>query len=141
MNEEKNMAIGRKISELIRTIKVIKIIDDSTVVINKGLADGIRMDQRFLFYKLGEDIIDPETKENLGKYEIVKGTGCVVNLEENKSTVCSDKVSQRSIARRRIKKPPEYFIGFSNTEIEEIETEKINLPFHNIEEKDRAKLI
>ncbi|PIC72515.1 hypothetical protein [Sporosarcina sp. P17b] len=73
-------------------IKVAQIMDDeyNSVVINKGSEHGIRIDQTFLLYEIGEEIFDPDTKESLGKVEIVKGTGKVTHVQDKISTVTSD---------------------------------------------------
>lgn len=73
-----------------KKISVAKVIDEYTIVLNQGYEDGIEMGQRFLIYSIGEEIIDPETKENLGKLEIVRGTGKVTHLQERIATIGSD---------------------------------------------------
>ncbi len=74
-----------------RKTTVAKVVDRYTVILNKGARDGIRTGQRFLIYAFGdEDIIDPETKENLGRVEIVKGTGKVTHVQDKLATVASD---------------------------------------------------
>lgn len=65
--------------------------DAKSVVINKGEADGISEGQRFLIYQLSaESITDPTTGDDLGKLEIVRGTGIVSHLQEKLATITSD---------------------------------------------------
>ena len=52
--------------------KIIRILDKQTVIINLGSEDGI--DTRTIFYILGEPepVIDPDTKEELGRVHVAK---------------------------------------------------------------------
>jgi hypothetical protein len=52
--------------------RIIDIKNSYTVVINKGYADGVEEDMRFIVYELGEELKDPETSELLGNMEYVK---------------------------------------------------------------------
>jgi hypothetical protein len=54
------------------TGKIAAIKSDYAVVINKGYADGVEEDMRFIVFEEGEEINDPDTKESLGKLEYVK---------------------------------------------------------------------
>ncbi len=83
--------------------RVAQVINEYKVAINKGSIDGIKLGQRFIIYSLGKDIIDPETSENLGPLEIIKGTGCVIHLQERLATIYSDKKTrpQRTIRKTR----------------------------------------
>lgn len=73
-----------------RPIKVAQVLDEFTVVINRGTADGLREGQRVLIYTIGDDVMDPDTGESLGKLEVVKGTGKVRHLQDRMATVTSD---------------------------------------------------
>jgi len=66
--------------------KVAKIIDEYTVVINRGHEHGVEEDMRFVIYEPGEEIKDPDTDESLGKFEYVKAKVEVVNVQEKFST-------------------------------------------------------
>lgn len=74
--------------------KVASIIDDKRVVVNKGANDGIHLNQMFLIYKLGDEIIDPDTKEILGQLEIVLGRGIVTHVQDKMATLTSNIVKQ-----------------------------------------------
>ncbi len=80
-------------------IKVAEIINRYKLVINKGSSSGIKKEQRFLVYKIGEEIFDPDTKESLGNLDIVRGTGRVVHLQDSMATIESDMI--RHIHRSR----------------------------------------
>ena len=74
--------------------KVASIIDNKKIVINKGSNEGIHINQMFLIYKLGDEIIDPDTKEILGQLEIVLGRGIVTHVQEKIATLTSNIVKQ-----------------------------------------------
>ena len=120
-----------KSTKLVFLATVAKIIDPYTLVINKGSMDGIKMDQEFLIYEESkEDIIDPVTKESLGKLEIVKGTGEVVHLQKRMATIESV-----------VTEPKERVVGglnlFQQTSIKDFK----KIPFNNAKIGDKAKPI
>jgi hypothetical protein len=83
---------------------VAEVIDDFTVVINRGRKHGVNKGQNFLIYKLSEtQIQDPITLENLGFLEMVVGTGDVINVQESISTIKSDmeETIEKEIVRTR----------------------------------------
>jgi hypothetical protein len=65
--------------------KVAKIVDPYTIVINKGSEDGVEEDMRFVIYEQGDEIIDPETRGSLGKFEYVKAKVKVTYIHEKYS--------------------------------------------------------
>ena len=86
-------------------IIVIHIKDEFNLVINAGKNYEIKKGQRFLVYSLGEELFDPETKESLGRFEDVKGTGKVIHVQDKMATLQSD---MKEAATRRVvtTKPP-----------------------------------
>jgi len=66
--------------------KVAEIVDEYTVVINRGNKHGVEEDMRFVIYEPGEEIKDPDTDESLGEFEYVKAKVEVVNVQEKFST-------------------------------------------------------
>lgn len=74
-------------SEIKKEPKIASIVDQFRVVINAGRADGIRSGQRFLIYKIGDEIIDPDTNESLGRLEVIKGIGEVIHVQEKMATL------------------------------------------------------
>ena len=86
MDEEDNKKKGKKFPS-----RIVSVPDNYRVVINMGERDGIIIGQRFVIYTLSEnDIIDPVTKENLGKLENFKGTGKVIHVQYKMATIESD---------------------------------------------------
>ena len=81
---------------------VIKILSPVKLVINRGSNHNVEPNSRFLIYSLSdEELTDPETRESLGKLEIVKGTGRVVHVQEKMATLESDR---KRPAKRTIRK-------------------------------------
>ncbi len=52
--------------------KIIKIIDDETLVINAGYDNGIKIGDDFEIFEDGEEIKDPDTGEVLGTLDTIK---------------------------------------------------------------------
>lgn len=69
--------------------KVVKIIDDYTIVTNIGKNLDIRIGQEFKIISIGDEIFDPDTNEILGNLEIFKGVVKVSYLQEKMSTMTS----------------------------------------------------
>jgi hypothetical protein len=63
--------------------KIAQILDNYRVVLNKGSRDGVTAGMRFVIFQEGDDIIDPETKQSLGKLEIVKGAVTAEHVQES----------------------------------------------------------
>lgn len=92
--------------------KVVEVLDEYNVAINRGLSHGIVNGQRFLLYTLSrEEIRDPDTEESLGFLEIVKGTGRITHVQEKMATLTSDKVipNEKKIVRTTYKDAPSSF--------------------------------
>lgn len=86
-----------------KTIRVVSIISPYKVVINVGSDNGIRLGQKVLVFGLSSDTIkDPDTNEDLGKIEIVRGRGRVTHVQEKISTV--ESIEQETNGRRVVKK-------------------------------------
>jgi hypothetical protein len=106
---------------------VARVLDDATIVINKGSDNGIKLGQRFLIYSVTDkEIIDPATNEALGYLENPKGTGKVTHVQEKISIIASDRKYER-----------EYPIRFTG----ETETKLVSEPFKNPKVADLAKPI
>jgi|ERR1700730_7896626 hypothetical protein len=82
--------------------RVALVISSTRVVLNKGQKDGLKINQRFLIFGLGREILDPDTNQSLGILEEVRGTGKVIHLQERMATVESDmREPTPSITKRR----------------------------------------
>ena len=62
-----------------KTFKVIKIINDKTLIINAGREDGVYNEDDIEIYSPGMEITDPDTGESLGTLDYVKATLEVTN--------------------------------------------------------------
>ena len=93
-------------------VKIAKVVDEYTVVINKGKDEGIQLNQEVVIYTLGDEVLDPDTKKSLGHIEIVKGRGKIIYLQEHMAQVTSsEKCSEVSRIVRRNK--PGSFSAFA----------------------------
>jgi len=123
---------------------VVKIIDEYTVVIDGGIEKGLKEGMKFTIYSLSdEDIIHPVTDENLGKLEIIKGTGEIISIQPKLATIKSNKLDKSSNKRRIIRKNNTIsmlYAGQRGDEIEEISSSEL-LPFEDVEIKDFVKRI
>lgn len=122
------------IDEDIKNGKVVEVLDEFRVVVNRGAADGVRSGDRFLIFELGPEIKDPESGETLGKLEVVRGTARVVHLQDKMATIQSDDFE--SFAPRTIKR------GLSVFPTEEIiEGRRERLPLRSVSRGDMVKHI
>lgn len=61
---------------------VIRITDEYSVILNVGREQGVKQGMIFVIYAEGEEIQDPVSKKNLGKYERIKARVIVVRAQE-----------------------------------------------------------
>lgn len=79
----------------ILTGRVVKVIDEYRLVINKGSDDGITENNQFIIYHLGEELFDPDTKESLGILELVCGEGKPEHIQAHLTTLVTSKRETR----------------------------------------------
>jgi len=122
---------------------VAKVIDDFSVVINKGSADGVEKGQRFLVYEIGEEVADPDTGESLGRLELVRGTGAVTHVQERIATVESDRFEKPMKTVRKIRRNEPYpsLFGRASETVEEVDNNPERLEFAGPEKGDRVRPI
>ena len=70
--------------------RIIRILDSNSVIINLGRRDGVTGDSIFKILAEPESVIDPETKEELGKVKVVKAK-LKASLVEEKFTIAVTK--------------------------------------------------
>ena len=114
--------------------KIIAINDYYNLVINCGKNSGIKNGDRFLVYKIGQELFDIDTKESLGNLEIVKGIGIVSHTQEKMATLTSDKYKIKKSVKKHI---PTFRQFMGDEEISEKEIE----PFLDPEIGDLCKKI
>lgn len=109
--------------------KIVKIINDYKVVLNKGLKQKVGVGDKYLLYYLGkDDIIDDETNENLGKIEYVIGKGKITHVQENMSQL--ETITKSVVNKKKIVKTASSY-SWNNKEEEIIEPEETLIPFDN----------
>jgi len=109
--------------------KVIKVINNCEIVINKGYVDGVNNQNRFLIYKLGPELKDPDTNESLGFLEYVCGEGRPKHIQEKMTTLVTAKKKTKkakTVIKRNVFNP---LVG--DTE-ETYEPEEYEVPFENV---------
>lgn len=106
--------------------RVVEVINDCKIVIDKGSRDGVKENQLFLIYKFGKEIFDPETNESLGVLEIICGEGKTIHIQERITTLVTANVEHTKITTKRISKNM-----FGDT-IESTEPETTQIPFDNV---------
>lgn len=84
--------------------RVAKVIDDYTVVLNRGSDQGIQLEQTFIVFGLGDEIIDPVSGENLGTLEEVRGRVKVTHVQERVCTAESVKYFENVPPKTTIRK-------------------------------------
>jgi hypothetical protein len=75
-----------------RLARVARVIGSGhELVINQGTGLGVGVGDRYLVYTVGPMLKDPETGEDLGELEVVRGRGRVVHVQERVATIrCTD---------------------------------------------------
>jgi len=138
------MSVSNKQENKIFPATVIKILNDSKIAINRGSFHGIKDNQRFLVYQVEkEPLIDPDTGENLGNLEIVRGTGKAIHIQDKITTIESDnKVYNKRIIRRNNSTLNSLLHGLGGSEEEIISPSSDSiLPFDSPKSGDLVKPI
>jgi hypothetical protein len=99
--------------------RVVQVLDEYKIVINKGIDDEVEEGDNYLIFALGDEIVDPETKENLGRLEVVRGKARVIHVQERLSTLKSTDRTD-SGGRKRVVRSGIGFLGSSEI-IEDIQ--------------------
>jgi hypothetical protein len=92
-----------------RLARVVLIVDPGfareplEVVVNRGALHGVKLGDRFLVFGTGPHVTDPETGEDLGALELVRGRGEVVHVQDKMATVRSTERRRTRPARRVIR--------------------------------------
>lgn len=78
------------------TFRVVKIIDDETIVINAGSNIGISPGDMFEIFETGNIVTDPNTGESLGTLDTIKDTVEAINVFP-KMCVCRHYITYNAI--------------------------------------------
>lgn len=102
--------------------RVVKLLEEgsavSTLVIDIGSEHGLPKGAEVVVYVLGEEIVDPETNESLGKLEIVRGTGTVEHVQTRMAIV---KGATTKVRKRVVKSPFQPFWAGQEEILENVE--------------------
>lgn len=121
--------------------KVIKVLDENTVVINRGSDNGVKLGQTYLIYGIGEELFDPETNESLGLLELVRGTGTPSHIQPKMSQLVSDQYEETGTKTTKRTRPG-FFAAATGEVIEEIiNPESVCVAFDSPEIGDSVRRI
>ena len=102
------------------TTKVAGVIDNFKFVINKGSNDKVEVGDNYLIFFLGEVVSDPDTGDELGVLEHVKGRARVTHVQDRMATL--ESVEKETIPGkiRKIERDSEnWFLGRPRREVVE----------------------
>ena len=118
------------------------------VVINHGSHQGVKPGDLFIVFGIGPHIIDPDTGQDLGALEILRGRGEVVHVQEHLATI---RTAERRRIRpaKRITREPSWaagvglsrMLGGSGVVMEEELSPEAEIPFDSVQLGDFAKPI
>ncbi|HEY3788661.1 MAG TPA: hypothetical protein VGL71_07390 [Urbifossiella sp.] len=75
---------------------IARILSPTQVVLAAGAEEGIKPGMEFVIYDLSDRIVDPESKEDLGQIELVKGRVIADHVQE-KMTIASTRSRQITV--------------------------------------------
>lgn len=116
------------------------------VVINRGSRHGVKMGDQFLVFGIGPHIADPDTGEDLGVLELVRGRGKVVHVQEQLATLRTINRRRTRGSTKRITREPAWATaglsgmlgGLAAVTEEELSPEE-EVPFDSVQLGDLAK--
>jgi hypothetical protein len=139
-----------------RLAKIVLLVDPDitngrplNVVINHGSRQGVKVGDQFVVFGIGPHIADPDTGEDLGILERVRGRGEVLHVQEHLATIRSSERRRTRPAKRVIRDPatraaPGLGLAgiFASTNLveEELSPEE-EVPFNSVQLGDFAKPI
>jgi len=82
--EAVGQAIGSQVSETLFPLRVLTADDPDALIINQG-GMAVSVGQKFALVELGRDLIDPDTKESLGRRESELGSVEITRVDNNVS--------------------------------------------------------
>jgi hypothetical protein len=117
--------------EKVRELRVAKVLDEFKVVLNAGEEDGVKAGMVFVIFAIGEKVIDPDSKDILGRLEVVKGR---VRIEHVQANMC---IGHSSDTYER----PRQLTGVLALQAGPELTETLPRRLENVAEGDRARRI
>lgn len=77
--------IANRVADVVFPAKVL-IKRDKQITINRGDGTGVQVGQLWNVFAVGEELIDPDTKESLGREEVLVGKARITNVQPKMST-------------------------------------------------------
>jgi hypothetical protein len=140
-----------KVKPETRLAKVVHVADAGPVevVINHGSLQGVKPGDKFLVFGIGPHLTDPDTGEDLGELELVRGRGEAVHVQDHLATIRSLERRQTRPARRTIRETGHgpsialfsLALGTSGSVVEEELAPETEVPFDSVQRGDFAKPI
>jgi len=130
-----------------RLARVVHVVDPTStyapleVVINRGTRNGVKLGDQFLVVGEGPRIMDPETGEDLGQLELVRGRGEVVHVQDHIATIRTIERSRTRPAKRITRESGalSFTLGVPGRVIEEELAPEAEMPFEAVRIGDLAK--
>jgi hypothetical protein len=105
------------------------------LVINVGEVDDVKVGERVLVFTLGPELFDPENRESLGHFEVVRGEGKVTSVQTRMSVI----TSTRFITEQHLK--PATPMAIATGVPREYETKNVQAPFRKPQLDDLVRFI
>jgi hypothetical protein len=122
--------------------RVVHVVDSSgfEAVISRGARDELKPGQRFLVFAYGPEVMDPDSGENLGRIELVRGRGEIIHLQDSMATIRSVEKRSGRPSKRVIRDTSMLGIATGRGQVieEDWAAEEV-LPFRDISVGDLAK--
>ena len=97
--------LANSLSDTIFPITVLQV-KDKRIWVNRGNDSGIKMGERFIVFEPGEDLVDPQTGENLGSAEMEVGEAKVTRINPKVTVMEITKGDPASIGQGFILRRP-----------------------------------
>ncbi len=78
--------------------KVAKILDASRLIVNVGRQSGVKEGMLFVILALGDEVVDPDTGESLGEWEVPKGYVRATHVQDRLATCEACKLEEEKKA-------------------------------------------
>ncbi|MDB6028151.1 MAG: hypothetical protein JWM68_4374 [Verrucomicrobiales bacterium] len=85
MSRDAAEKIANRVADVVFPVRVLSK-RDKQIMINRGEGAGVSIDQVWNVFALGEELIDPDTKESLGREEVLVGKAKIVAVNPKMST-------------------------------------------------------
>ncbi len=138
-----DVTVKARLAKVVNVVGSVYAIGPLEVVINQEACYGVKPGDKFLVFGTGPHIIDPETGEDLGALELVRGRGEVVHVPELMATIRGTK-QRRTRPAKRVLREPGRSLGFgilgpSTSVIEEELAPETEISFEAVQVGDLAK--